>query len=103
MQDKYCHPSDHRGHTWEVDEKANWERFIEESDTSPNQGEKRVSKETLDNKTKQGIPSAAAESILKRKGRLKKKVVAWRDDKCKEVVRRYESFKLVKRTHNFNI
>ncbi len=83
-----------RGGRW-VFEKADWEKFQKESDKYLNQIEYNCTIEILENKVRQGIITAALESIPKRKE------VPWWDDKCKKAVRnRNKAFKVMKRTHN---
>lgn len=93
--------TENTGGRW-ILEKANWEKFLEKSDRYLSQVSDGMDIETLDSILKQGIVSAALESIPKSKGRTKKRVIPWWDDNCKEAVRnRNKAFKLVKRTHNF--
>lgn len=90
-----------RGGRW-VFEKANWEHFQRESDRCLSQIEYNDDIETLENKIKKGIITAAMESIPKSKGKVKRKIVPWWDEECKEAVRnRNKAFKIMKRTHNF--
>ncbi len=58
--------------------------------------------EILENKVRQGIITAALESVPKSQGKIKRKEVPWWNDECKKEVRNHhKAFKVMKRTHNF--
>ncbi len=82
--------------------KANWENVMIESDKHLHQISDNMNTEIINSKIRQGIILAAACSIPKTTGRMKKKRVPWWDDKCKQAIKsRKKAFKLVKRSHNF--
>lgn len=65
-------------------QKADCEKFKGESDEYLNKINRNTDLETLDREIREGIVTAALRSIPKSKGKIKRKVVPWWDDKCKE-------------------
>lgn len=58
--------------------------------------------EEYEMRVRQSIYVAAEATIPKRSGKSKRKAVPWWNDKCEEAVKnRNRSFRILKRTHNF--
>uniref|UniRef100_A0A3B3Q2D7 Reverse transcriptase domain-containing protein n=1 Tax=Paramormyrops kingsleyae TaxID=1676925 RepID=A0A3B3Q2D7_9TELE len=90
-----------RGGRW-VFERANWDKFQKESDKYLNQVVYEGDIEMLERNVRQGIMTAALESVPKSQGKIKRKEVLWWNDECRKAVQnRNKAFKVMKRSHNF--
>lgn len=82
--------------------KANWEKYMEISDVYLGAVLEGCDIDEYEIRVRQGICMAAEVAIPKMSGKSKRKVVPGWNDKCEEAVKtRNRSFRILKRTHNF--
>lgn len=82
--------------------KAQWDKFREISESNLKNINREQDVELLNGNVREAIIGSARQTIVRKEGMKRRKLVPWWNDECRDVIRkRNKAFKVLKNTHNF--